>query len=219
MGIPVEPFPELFDLVATECDLPTKEVAQVDIDLAMLRAGETRVSTKNRLEEEGMAHLLERLDDGIEASLRARLVRLGHFRCQTRHRSDVPLDLAHLVRSPSPLTSLDRVLERIAETRILAPLILPAVCDLVRRRGDAGPRLDERDHALADRSQADFEVGGERGEFCRRQGSGARLFCERDFLRFAVFGQVLRVVILFCLVTSTFSRQDTLASHAPSARS
>ena len=53
MGIPVEPFPELFDLVATECDLPTKEVAQVDKNLAMLRAGETRVSTKNRLEEEG----------------------------------------------------------------------------------------------------------------------------------------------------------------------
>lgn len=37
VGIPVEAFPKLFDLVATECDLPTEQIAQVDKDLAMLR--------------------------------------------------------------------------------------------------------------------------------------------------------------------------------------
>lgn len=165
-----------------------------------------------------MAHLLERLDDGIEASLRARLVRLGDFGRQTRHRSDVPLDLAHLVRSPSPMTSLDRVLERVAQAGILAPLVLPPVRDLVRRRGDAGPRLDERDHALADRSQAGVEVGGERGEFGRGQGSGARLFCERDLLRFAVFGQVLQSVVRSPCQFDV-GIQASRPSHAPSARS
>lgn len=42
------------------------------------------MSTKDGVEEGKRwqaPHLLQRFDDGIEASLRARLVRLGDFRC------------------------------------------------------------------------------------------------------------------------------------------
>lgn len=37
VGVSVEPFPKLFDLIAAKCDLSTKQIAQVDKDLAMLR--------------------------------------------------------------------------------------------------------------------------------------------------------------------------------------
>lgn len=37
MSIPIEPFPELFDLVAAECNLSTEQIAQVDENLAVLR--------------------------------------------------------------------------------------------------------------------------------------------------------------------------------------